>query len=312
MTPSSILEDAPIVIDLGWNLGLYKPKNYDNKFLGSLTVRRALELSRNTPTMRIVHEIIGVSSVSEICERFGLYETLGPQLAMALGAGETTLLKLTNAHAMLVNGGKHMNPIFIDRVQDRHGKTIFMNESRQCRGCDHNLGEEKSPPHLLDKRETIVDPVHAYQIVSILEGAVQRGTSRRAKILNKPVAGKTGTTNEFRDAFFIGFSPDLVVGVYIGFDAPMSLGNHEGGARAAAPIFVDFMKEALKDSPATPFRIPPGTSLVRVNPYSGVRASPGDKSVILEAFKAGSGPEDTSIYAGAPEKNGSIGSGSFY
>ena len=312
LNPSTIIEDAPIVIDLGWNLGVYKPKNYNNKFMGPITLRRALELSRNTVTVRIVHEIIGADSVSEIGERFGMYKDLPPQLAMALGAGETTLLKLTNAFSMLINGGKRITPTLMDRVQDRHGRTVLTGHVRKCVGCESDMWQEQKPPELIDDRATVVNAVNAYQVVSILEGAVLRGTSRRARVIGKPLAGKTGTSNDFRDAFYVGGSPDLVVGIYVGFDEHTSLGEHESGARAALPIFVDFMGEALKDAPATPFRIPPGTSLIRVNPFTGERATEDDTHVIQEAFMDGTGPEDSSVYAGTGQNDPSIGSGGLY
>jgi penicillin-binding protein 1A len=312
MTPSSIIEDAPITINLGGNLGVYSPRNYNRRFMGPLSLRRALELSRNAVTVRLVHDIIGTKSVAEICQRFGLYDHLPLQFSMALGAGETTLLKATNAYAMLVNGGRKITPTLIDRVQNRHGQTVQTGNTRKCIGCETDVWQEQEPPELIDDRETIADPVNMYQIVSILEGSVQRGTSRRAKVIPQPVAGKTGTSNDFRDAYYIGFSPDLVVGIFIGFDDFSSLGEDESGARVASPIFVDFMKEALKNSPSTPFRIPPGTNLVRVNPFTGKRATEGEKNVILEAFKAESSPEDNTIYSPTSRKGSSIGSGGLY
>lgn len=316
LTPSSMVLDAPIVIDLGWNLGVYRPKNYSNNFLGPLTLRRALELSRNTVTVRLVHELVGVGGVSEIGKRFGLYENLAPQLAMALGAGETTLLKLTNAYAMLLNGGKKMTPTLVERVQDRHGRTVQTGIMRQCVGCERTLWQEQDPPHLVDDRTVIVDPVQAYQIVSILEGAVQRGTSRRAQVLKRPIAGKTGTSNDFRNAFYIGFSPDLVVGTYVGFDDHSSLGDNESGARAALPLFVEFMTDALKNVPPTPFRIPPGTTLIRVNPYTGKRGSEQDQAVIWEAFMQETSPENSgTAQASFPRDHpgsNALGSGGFY
>lgn len=312
LNPSTIIEDAPIVIDLGWNLGVYKPKNYNDKFLGPMTLRRALELSRNTVTVRLVHEVIGVESVSEIGVRFGLYDHLPPQLAMALGAGETTLLKLTSAYAMLVNGGKRIQPTLIDRVQDRHGRTVFLGNILKCQGCGVSTWQEQAPPQLIDDRPKVTDPISAYQIVMILRGSVIRGTSRRAAVIKQPVAGKTGTSNDWKDAFYVGFSPDLTVGIYIGFDTPRTLGKDESGSRAALPLFVDFMKGALEDSPPTPFRIPSGANLIRVNPYTGERASEEDKVVILEAYKPGEGPEDSDVYTSSGPSDSSIGSGGLY
>jgi penicillin-binding protein 1A len=211
-------------------------------------------------------------------------------LAMSLGAGETTVLRLAGAYAMIVNGGKRIEPTFIDRVQNNQGWTVYRHDQRPCDGCQMSSYNGEPPPEIPDTRQQVLDPLTAYQMVSILEGVVQRGTGTVVKAVGKPLAGKTGTTNEGRDVWFMGFSPDLVAGVYLGFDQPRSLGDKATGGKYSAPVFRDFMMEALKDKPATPFRVPPGIRLVRVDYYTGERAAPGAGKVILEAFKPGTEP----------------------
>jgi penicillin-binding protein 1A len=210
--------------------------------------------------------------------------------SMVLGAGETTPLKLTAAYAMLVNGGKKITPTLIDRVQDRNGVTIYRADQRICESCSNVDWTEQPPPMLADNREQVADPRSAYQIVSILQGVVERGTAHVIASLGRPLAGKTGTTNDSNDTWFVGFSPDLTVGVFVGYDQPSSLGKHETGGSVAAPIFRDFMGAALKDTPPTPFRIPPGIELVRINAETGQLAQAGDKKIIYEAFKPGTEP----------------------
>ncbi|MCH7795774.1 MAG: penicillin-binding protein, partial [Proteobacteria bacterium] len=202
----------------------------------------------------------------------------------------TTLLRLTSAYAMLVNGGRRIDPTLIDRIQDRHGLTIFRHDMRGCEGCQGEAWANQEPPELPDERDRIADPASAYQVVSMLQGVVQRGTGRRVRAVGKPLAGKTGTTNESKDTWFMGFSPDLAVGVFAGFDEPRPLGRRETGSSVSAPIFRDFMAAALEGQPAIPFRIPPGIRLVRINAETGRVARAGDKRVILEAFKPGTVP----------------------
>jgi penicillin-binding protein 1A len=209
---------------------------------------------------------------------------------MLLGAEETSPLRLTAAYAMLVNGGKRIKPSFIDRVQDRNGRTIYRADDRACEGCAGVEWRNQAPPELPDTREQIADPRSTYQIVSILEGVVQRGTGHAIAALGRPLAGKTGTTNDSNDSWFVGFAPDLAVGVFVGYDTPISLGDHETGASVALPAFKAFMAEALKDKPPIPFRIPPGLRLVRVNAATGQLARAGEKNVIYEAFKPGTEP----------------------
>jgi penicillin-binding protein 1A len=232
--------------------------------------------------------------VAEYARRFGIYDDMLPVLPMSLGAGETTVLRLATAYAMLANGGKRIRPTLIDRIQDRTGQTIYKHDDRQCIGCSAEKWSGQDEPKLVDKREQVLDPLTAYQMVSILEGAVQRGTGTALKVVGKPIAGKTGTTNEAKDVWFMGFSPDLVAGVYLGFDKPQSLGEKATGGTYSAPIVRDFMQMALKDKPATPFRVPPGVKLIRVSASSGLRAGGGEGgNVILEAFKPGTAPPDS-------------------
>lgn len=284
-TPSSIVLDAPFVapgVDSWW-----KPGNYaEGRFYGESTLRLGIEQSRNTMTARLAQDL-GIGRIVDYVSKFKLSDNLPRELAISLGSGETTLMRITSAYATFVNGGKHIDPFVIDRVQDRHGKTIFVNDKRACPDCGPIVWSEQAEPQLADDREQIMDPRTAYQIVSLLEGAVARGTgSAVKKVVDKPIAGKTGTTNDYKDAWFVGFSPDLAAGVYVGFDMPQSLGSGEAGGRVAAPIFGDFMAAALKDQPGVPFRVPSGIRLVRVNAKTGRPAGPGDGNVILEAFKA--------------------------
>lgn len=289
-TPASVFEDSAVEINLGPGLGVWKPKNLTKQFYGPRTLRFALERSLNILTVRLT-QAIGMKSIIDVTQRFGVYEKLAAQFAMVLGAGETTVLKLTSAYAMLANGGKKINPSLIDHIQDRHGKILYRQDNRACPDCKNQIWNDQAVPELEDVREQLADPVHVYQIVHMLEGAVERGSAQRAKAIGKPIAGKTGSTNEHRDAWFIGFSPDLVVGVYIGFDNPRSLGHMEMGARVALPVFVDFMQKALHDKPATPFRIPKGVKFVRINQDTGFPTKSSDPRAIMEAFKPGTEPK---------------------
>ncbi len=293
-TPATVLLDAPFVMDQGPGLGKWKPANYTNKFYGPSTMRLGIEKSRNLMTVRLAQKV-GMERIVEYAARFGVIDDLEPQLAMALGAGETTLLRLTAGYAMLVNGGKRIQPTLIDRVQDRHGETIFRHDDRDCASCRVVGWEEQAVPLVPDTREQLADPISAYQIVSMLEGVVQRGTGVRVRAVGKPIGGKTGTTNNSNDTWFIGFSPDLAAGVYVGFDRPRSLGPRETGSSVAAPVFRDFAIAALEGEAAIPFRIPPGVRLVRVNAETGQLARPGDARVILEAFRPGTVPGENVI-----------------
>ncbi|UTW53846.1 penicillin-binding protein 1A [Kordiimonas sp. SCSIO 12610] len=298
-TPASLVLDAPFVINQGQGLGRWKPKNSSNKFYGPSTLRLGIEKSRNLMTVRLAQNI-GMRSVFEYADRFGLADNMEPNLAASLGAAEVTVMDITAAYGMLVNGGKKITPSLIDRIQDRRGATIYKHDERECGDCTLNLsvGEELGydvsrsfeEPRLPENRDQIIDPKTAFQLVTMMQGVVENGTGRKIKVLRKPLAGKTGTTDDSFDAWFVGFSADMVVGVFTGFDRPRSLGRFEEGSSVAVPIFRDFMQGALKDTPGIPFRMPSGIRLVRINAETGAPAKPGDKNVILEAFKPGTEP----------------------
>jgi len=288
-TPSTIVEDAPIELDQGPGLPKWSPQNYHDNYYGPTTLRVALEHSRNIVTVRL-SVMLGIQKVIEIAKRFGISANPQPVLSTVLGAVETDLTDLTNAYAMLANGGRRVYPALIERIQDRTGKTIYKRDKRTCPDC--NIASilqlaVNTPPVLPDTREQVTDPRSAYQVVSMLEGVVERGTGVKAKEIGKIVAGKTGTTNDSFDTWFIGFSPDLVCGVFAGFDTPATLGAKETGASVAVPIFTDFMKQALKDRPSVPFRVPQGIKLVRVDHVTGMSAGADTPParVIWEAFK---------------------------
>ncbi|WP_112664059.1 penicillin-binding protein 1A [Microvirga flavescens] len=292
-TPSTLILDDPLTINMGPGQEAWTPSNFENGGGGAHTLRYGVEHSKNIMTVRLARDI-GMPVVSEYARRFGIYDDMLPLLSMSLGAGETTVMRMTAAYAMFVNGGHRIKPSLIDRIQDRSGKTIYRHDDRQCTGCDAPRFDGNAPPKLADNRESVVDTLTAYQITSILEGVVQRGTGQSIKAVGKPLAGKTGTTNDAKDVWFVGFSPDLAVGVFLGYDKPRSLGATAQAAHYAAPVFRDFMKMALKDKPATPFRVPAGIKLVRINAGSGTRAGPGDTGgVIVEAFKPGTAPPDS-------------------
>ena len=311
-TPSTLILDAPFVIDQGPGLPKWRPANYTKKFYGPSTMRLGLEKSRNLMTVRLA-QTIGIEKVAEYAERLGVVDTLPRKLSMALGAGETTLLRLTTAYAMLVNGGKRIQPSLIDRIQDRHGRTVLRHDKRLCGNCLATFWTGQEVPDVPDSRPSVTGPASAYQVVSLLRGVVERGTGRRIREVGKPLAGKTGTTNKAFDAWFIGFSPDLAVGVFTGFDEPRTLGRGEQGASVAGPIFKDFMSEALAGRAAIPFRIPPGIRLVRVQGGTGQLARPGDKGVILEAFKPGTVPTGrTQVLEGIAAAAPATGTGGLY
>lgn len=281
-TPSTLILDAPIVMRLP-DGSVWKPKNYSKKFYGPTTLRIGLEKSRNLMTIRLAQSI-GMRKVSAYARKFGIADDLQEVLSSALGAHETTLMKLTTAYGAFVNGGKKITPNLIDRIQDRDGNTIYKHDMRPCPNCAGESATSESKPEVIDDREQIQDPVTAYQMVNILTGVVERGTGRVAKAVRRTLGAKSGTSNDSFDAWFIGFSPDLVAGVWIGFDNPQTLGANDTGGVVAGPIFRDFMSAALKDKPDVPFRVPQGVRLVRVNPTTGVPQSTGN--TIQEAFKA--------------------------
>jgi penicillin-binding protein 1A len=289
-TPSSIIVDGPIEIDQGKGMPKWRPKNYDaGSAAGPSTLRFGIEKSRNLMTVRLARDM-GMPIIVEYSKRFGVYDNLMPALSMALGAGETTLLRMVTGYSMLANGGKQIKATFIDRIQDRYGRTIWRHDTRDCSKCGAREWSSQPEPELVDDRKQVIDPISAFQMTEIMEGVVQRGTATRLKVLNRPIAGKTGTTNDYKDAWFVGYTPDLAVGVYIGYDQPKPMGHGETGGSLAAPVVRDFLKEALADVPPVPFRAPPGAQLVRVNHKSGLPASPGDKTAIMEVFKPGQEP----------------------
>ncbi|QQO31315.1 penicillin-binding protein 1A [Bradyrhizobium diazoefficiens] len=307
-TPSTVVLDAPIEIDQGQGAGVWRPENFDaGKYMGPMTLRNALRLSRNTVTVRLAQDI-GMPLIGEYARRFGVYDELPNYLSYALGAGETTAMRMVTAYSMLANGGRRVKPTLIDRIQDRYGHTIFKHDQRECRGCDAPGGwKNQTEPQLIDRREQVLDSMTAYQITELLEGVVQAGTATVVREVGKPIAGKTGTTNEAKDAWFVGFSPDVAVAIYMGYDKPRSLGrgNAATGGHLSAPIARDFFKLALADKPAVPFKVPAGIKLVRVVAKTGMRAGPGESGgTILEAFKPGTAPPDNYSVIGVADADG--------
>ncbi|MDB5594434.1 MAG: penicillin-binding protein family [Hyphomicrobiales bacterium] len=313
-TPSSVILDAAIEIDQGGGLGVWRPENYGGEVGGPHTLRYGIEHSKNLMTVRLARDV-GMPLIAEYAKRFGVYDDMLPVLSMSLGAGETTVMKMVTAYSMFANGGKRIKPTLVDRIQDRLGHTIYRHDERVCQGCDAPKWANQNEPKLIDKREQVLDPLTAYQITSMMEGVVQRGTAQVVKEVGKHIAGKTGTTNEAKDVWFVGFSPDLTVGVFMGYDRPRSLGDSATAGHYAAPIFRDFMKVALKDKPDVPFRVPPGIKLISIDAKTGMRGSgPGS---ILEAFKPGTSPPDSYSVIGdaspralsGPDADRAIGSG---
>ncbi len=289
-TPSVRILDSPYVYYDDHTGDVWKPENYaEGLSYGEVTMRVALEKSYNQVTARVATDI-GMEAVSEFAERFGIYDRLPPYPAMSLGSGETSPWRMAKAYAALVNGGKEVTPTLLDRVQDRRGVTLYQHDQRDCEGCDAMVWDGSEPPTLPDDREQLVDPIIAYQLVHMLEGVVERGTGRRARRVGKPLAGKTGTTNDYVDALFFGFSPDLVVGIWTGFDTPRTLGEGEGGGAVAGLVFTEFMERALAEEPALPFRIPPGVRLVSVDARTGGIPTFDSQEIILEAFRPGTEP----------------------
>jgi penicillin-binding protein 1A len=303
-TPSTVVMDAPIEIDQGPGMPPWRPENYSaGKYNGPSTLRYGIEQSRNTMTVRLAQDV-GMPLIAEYAKRFGVYDNLPPYLSFALGAGETTVLKMVAAYSMFDNGGKRIIPTFIDRIQDRYGRTVYKHDQRECQGCTAIRWQNQPEPILLDRREQVLDPMTAYQITSMMEGVVQRGTGTAVREVGKPIAGKTGTTNDEKDVWFIGFSPDLAVGVYLGYDKPRHLASGATGGHIAAPIVRDFLKVALADKPAVPFRVPAGIKLIRIDSKTGMRLAAGSTGgAILEAFKPGTAPPDSTSIIGFPDSN---------
>ena len=283
-TPSSLVLDAPIVLDQGEDLKMWKPENYGKKFYGPSTIRTGVEKSRNLMTVRIAQEI-GIDKIVEFSKNLNIYDDPEKLLSISLGSAETTLLKLTSAYSSFVNGGKLIEPIFLDRIQDSEGNTIFNSEKRFCDKCKDisYLGEEV--PKIDDNFPQIFSKETAYQMTSILEGVIKRGTGRKLKDLNLDLAGKTGTTNNNTDAWFIGFTSNLVIGVYVGHDEPKSLGKFETGSKTAMPIFKSFIKRAIKKGDARPFKVAKNIKFLVIDQKSGKKANFGSKTTIIEAYK---------------------------
>ena len=286
-TPSTLVLDAPFVMEQGEGLKTWKPENYGKQFYGPSTLRTGIEKSRNLMTVRVAQKV-GLNQISNITNSFGIYNDIPELLSVSLGASETTLIQLTNAYCTFVNGGKKVTPIFIDRIQNRRGKTIFNADKRKCIGCEEISYLKKEIPSIKDNREQIISPETAYQITSMLEGVVKRGTGRKLRNLNLPLAGKTGTTNKNMDAWFLGFTSKLVIGVYVGFDEPKTLGKYETGAKTALPVFKKFVKNAIKRKDARPFKIPKSINLVLVDVETGLLPNSNTKKMIYESFKSGS------------------------
>jgi len=283
-TPSTLILDAPIVLDQGEDLKKWKPENYGKKFYGPSTLRTGLEKSRNLMTVRIAQEL-GIKKITTFSKQLKIYENPEELMSISLGSAETTLLKLTTAYCSFINGGKLIEPIFVDRIQDSEGNTIYNSEKRVCKKCNEIsfLGEEI--PKITDNFPQIFSAETAYQVTSMLEGVIQRGTGRKLKDLNLDLAGKTGTTDENNDAWFVGFTSNLVVGVYVGFDEPKSLGRYETGSKTALPIFKAFIKNAVKKKDARPFKVAKNIKMMVIDLITGKKANFGSKKTIIEAFK---------------------------
>tara|TARA_X000001036_G_scaffold426258_1_gene453440 strand:- start:871 stop:3228 length:2358 start_codon:yes stop_codon:yes gene_type:complete len=282
--PNSIILDAPFVESQGVGLKNWKPENYGKKFYGPTTLRKGIEYSRNLMTVRIA-KILGLDKILDLSKKLKVYDEIPELLSVSLGAAETTLINLTSAYAPFVNGGKKIEPNLITRIQDRRGKTIFQIKNRKCLGCDKFVNQTEKFPKIENINERVFSEETAYQMVSILSGTVERGTAKKLKNLNVPLAGKTGTTNDNYDAWFIGFSSNLVIGVYIGFDNPKTLGKFETGSKAALPIFKNFIENALFKEDFNDFKIPANIYLTSLNYDTGLKSSSGDKNTIIEALK---------------------------
>ena len=283
-SPSTLILDAPLVLKQGTDLKMWKPENYGKKFYGHLTLREGLEKSRNLMTVRISQNL-GLNKIVNLSKKLGIYENPNELLSISLGSAETTLLKLTSAYCSFVNGGKLVNPKLIDRIQDSEGNTIFKTEDRYCENCKNISFLSDKVPMIKDNFKQIFSAQTAYQITSILEGATKRGTAKKLKDLNLDIAGKTGTTNKNTDTWFIGFTSDLVVGVYVGFDEPRTLGKFETGAKTAMPIFKSFIKKAVKKENTRPFKIPENITLMVVDSQTGKKVSFASKKTLIESFK---------------------------
>ncbi len=282
--PTTLVLDAPIVLDQGNDLKMWKPENYGKKFYGPSTLRTGIEKSRNLMTVRIAQEL-GIDKIINFSKKLNIYENPDELMSVSLGSAETTLLKITSAYCSFLNGGKLVNPILIDRIQDSEGKTIFNNEKRFCENCDLISYEGTSKPIIKNKYQQIFSPQTAYQITSMLKGVIERGTGKGLKELKLELAGKTGTTNKNTDTWFIGFTSNLVVGVYIGYDNPSSLGKFETGSKTAMPVFKDFIKKTANTFNARPFKVADNINMMVIDAKTGKKANPKTKLAIIESFK---------------------------
>jgi penicillin-binding protein 1A len=283
-TPTSLILDAPIVLDQGEDLKMWKPENYGKKFYGPSTLRVGLEKSRNLMTVRIAQDL-GLKKIINFSKNLGIYNNPEELLSISLGSAETTLLKLTSAYSVFINGGKLVDPIMIDRIQDSEGKTIFNNDKRKCINCDEISYLGKDYPVIKDDYKKIFSPQTSYQMTSILEGVVQRGTAKKLRDLELNIAGKTGTTNKNTDTWFIGYTSNLLIGVYVGLDNPSPLGKFETGSKTALPIFKEFIKKTVNKSDARPFKAAEGTIMMVVDPNTGQKAKFNSKNTIIEVYK---------------------------
>ena len=283
-TPTSLVLDAPIVIDQGEGLKMWKPENYGKKFYGPLTLRTGLEKSRNLMTVRIAQDL-GLEKIINFSKKLGIYQNPDELLSISLGSAETTLLKLTSAYSVFINGGKLVEPILIDRIQDSEGKTIFNSDKRKCINCDEISYLGNDYPDIKNNYKEVFSPQTAYQMTSILEGVVQRGTAKKLRELKLNVAGKTGTTNKNTDTWFIGYTSNLLIGVYVGLDSPEPLGKYETGSKTALPIFKEFLKKVVKKSEARPFKVAEGTIMMVIDPITGEKAKFTSKNTITEVYK---------------------------
>ena len=283
-SPSTLILDAPLVLEQGTDLKMWKPENYGKKFYGPSTLRTGLEKSRNLMTVRVAQDL-GIKKIAEFSTKLGIYQNPDELLSISLGSAETTLLKLTTAYCSFVNGGKLVKPIMIDRIQDSEGNTIYNSEKRVCDNCENISFESKKTPKILDNFNQVFSSESAYQMTSMLEGVVKRGTGKKLRDLNLDIAGKTGTTNKNTDTWFIGFTSKLVIGVYVGMDEPEPLGKFETGAKTAMPVFKDFIKKAIKKKDARPFKVANNITMMVVDPLSGKKSSFASKKTIVEVFK---------------------------
>ena len=283
-SPTTLVLDAPIVLDQGNDLKMWKPENYGKKFYGPSTLRTGIEKSRNLMTVRIAQEL-GIDKIINFSKKLNIYENPDELMSVSLGSAETTLLKITSAYCSFLNGGKLVNPILIDRIQDSEGKTIFNNEKRYCENCDLISYDGTSDPIIKNKYQQIFSSQTAYQITSMLQGVIERGTGKGLRELKLELAGKTGTTNKNTDTWFIGFTSNLVIGVYIGYDNPRSLGKFETGSKTAMPVFKEFIKKTSNTFNARPFKVADNINMMVIDAKTGKKASPKTKLAIIESFK---------------------------